>query len=132
MASRLFENKVFHLEHGTMGLVQLFAKVTVTGDSTPADSTAEVVGNGFASASRTGTGEYTVVLSDVYSSAHACLVSLEAAASLTTGQALKLVSFTPSTKSLVVAFTTEAGVPEDLTDAEVAVVNVALFLDNSF
>lgn len=131
MASKNFQNKVFHLEPGPMGLVQLFAKVTVTGDTVPASSTAVVVGQGFASAARSDVGEYTISLSDKYSRCLSALASLEAAASLTTGQALKIVSMDPVAQELVVAFTSEAGVPEDLTDAEVAVINVALFLDNS-
>lgn len=128
MASKRLENKSFHLEDGLFGLVQLFGQVTVTGDSTPANSTATTSSKGFASAARTGTGEYTITLDDEWAELHAAQLSLEAAAALTTGQAVKWKSFDLAAKELVVEFTDEAGAAEDLTDAEVAVLHVSLAL----
>jgi len=131
MASRNFENQVHHLNAGPQGLVMLVAKVTVTGNTVPASSTAAVAGKGFGTAARSGVGQYTINLANAYAGCHSSIASLQAAADLTTGQALKIVSIDPVAKTLIVAFTDEAGAPEDLTNAEVAVVNVALFMDNS-
>lgn len=128
MASRRMENKVFHLEDGLYGMVQLFGQVTVTGDATPANSTATVAGKGLASCARTGTGEYTLTLDDEWAEMHCAQLTLQAAAALTTGQALKLKSFDLAAKEVVFEFTDEAGAAEDLTDAEVAVVHMMLAL----
>lgn len=128
MASRRMENKSFHLEDGLYGLVQLFGQVTVTGNATPASSTATTSSKGFASASRTGTGEYTLVLEDKWAELHAAQLSLQAAAALTTGQSCKLKSFDLANKQVVVEFTNELGAAEDLSDGEVAVLHFHLAL----
>lgn len=133
MASKNFFNQIFHRHAGPQGMVILTAQLVVTGNTTPANSTAvfSSKSKGFASAARTGVGTYTLTLSDAYVGALSAHATLQAAAALTTGQALKVVSCNPATKSLVVAFTDETGAAEDLTNAEVATVNVMLCLDNS-
>jgi hypothetical protein len=133
MASKNFFNQIFHRHAGPQGMVIITGQMTVTGDSTPGDSTAifSAKSKGWASAARTGVGEYTMTLSDSYVGVLSANVTMQAAADLTTGQHLKIVSVNAVTKAVVVAFTDEAGAPEDLTDAEVAVVNIMLCLDNS-
>lgn len=133
MASRNFSKNVHHLARGPQGLVVLAGQVTVTGDTTPANSTSTVTGAGMGTAARTGTGQYTITLEDKYVGLHAAQMTLQADSALTTGQTLKMDSFVNSgtASQVLFEFTDEAGAAEDLTNDEVAVVHVTLFLDNS-
>lgn len=133
MASKNFFNQIFHRHAGSQGMVIITGRLTVTGNVTPANSTAVFSSNskGWVSAARSGVGTYTLTLADAYVDVLSAQVSLRATAALTTGQMLKIVSIDPAAKTMVIAFTDEAGVAEDLTAAQVAVANIALFLDNS-
>ena len=121
MSSRLYENKVFHLQRGVQGWVQLFGKASLDSGS------AEVSGNGVASIASLGSGEYEVTLSNKYSGVVNAQLSVEAPTA-----ADKAVQFTSETVAVDGKFVFtffEAGSPADATVP--AVVHMSLSMDNS-
>lgn len=76
MASRRLENKMFHLEDGLYGMVQLFGQVQLDAGA----DTASVSGKGFASVAYDSTaGQYEVTLDDSWSELHNAQLSFELA-----------------------------------------------------
>ncbi len=119
MANRNFKEKVLNLENG---LVVLAGNVAINASA----AVTATVGKGFA-VTKTNTGEYTVTLSDVYTSLLSAQVTVKAATAV--DLVAQVVSYDVTSAKTVVIKVLAAAVATNPSAA--CEIHIALYLKNS-
>jgi hypothetical protein len=126
MANRYLHNK----QSINRGVVQLSGRFRILGNTTPANGTfTKVYGDGIASFARSGAGEYTITLSDKWSSLLGAKLQVLAATAIDLVPQLK--SETVASTKLVVFNMLAGATPTDTANGVTQDVFVTLELKNT-